>query len=114
VRAWLRCTQIMPTAVVDALQINGFRLDPERRRLATPTGSYKLTTLEARLLYILMSHPGKTIDSGTLIERTWGCFSGGDKVVLKNVIYRLRRKLETDPRQPSHLLTEDNGYKFLA
>jgi len=114
VRAWLRSTQVLPSAAVDALQLNGFRLDTERSRLATPTGSYKLTTLEARLLYILMSHPGKTLDAGTLIERTWGCFSGGDKVMLKNVVYRLRRKLETDPRQPHHLLTEANGYMFLA
>jgi DNA-binding response OmpR family regulator len=114
VRAWMGRMQSLPISALEAVQIDGFRLDAGRRRLSFPDGrSLKLTNLEARLLYILMSQPGKVFDSGILVERVWGCYSGGDNVLLKNIVYRLRRKIEPDPTQPSHLLTEGSqGYLF--
>jgi two-component system response regulator RegX3 len=115
VRARLRETRIMPSSALEILNIEGFRLDPERRYLTTDDKKvYKLTNLENRLLYLLMSYPGRIFSCDALISRVWGLYGNGDTMTLKNVVYRLRRKLETDPHNPRHLITEDYGYKFLA
>ncbi len=48
-----------------------------------------------------------------LIERVWGFTGNGDNALLKNVVYRLRRKLEPDPSNPRYIHTVSGvGYKF--
>ncbi len=114
VSAWMRQTRNLPYAAVDDLAIGGFVLEPDCRRLSLPDGNrIPLTNLEVRLLYVLMSHPGKTVESVALIERIWGSYGGGDSVMLKNLVYRLRRKIEPDPAKPTCLLTDGKlGYIF--
>jgi DNA-binding response OmpR family regulator len=116
VKAWLRRTMTLPTATLDTIGVGGFQLEPAGRRLTTESGrTLRLTNLELRLLLVLMTAPGRAIDQAALIERVWGPYGGGDAVMLKNVVYRLRRKLEPDPRQPRYLLTVDHtGYSFMG
>ena len=116
IQAWLRRSLVVPSATLDILQVGGFLLDPDRKAVMIPTGEMvKLTNLEARLLYLLMSHQGWILETDYLVERVWGHFGEGDSVLLKNVVYRLRRKIEPDPSQPRYLLTESSiGYKFQA
>jgi two-component system KDP operon response regulator KdpE len=115
-QAWLRRSLVVPSATLDVLQVGGFVLDPDRKAVMIPTGDMvKLTNLEARLLYLLMSHQSWILETDYLVERVWGHFGEGDSVLLKNVVYRLRRKIEPDPSQPRYLLTESSiGYKFQA
>jgi len=114
VRAWLRRAQVTPNAALDSIQAGDFRLDPDRRMVDTPRGDLvRLTNLEARLLYLLISHPDWILETDYLVDRTWGHFGDGDSVLLKNLVYRLRRKIEPDPSQPRYLLTESSlGYRF--
>jgi two-component system, OmpR family, KDP operon response regulator KdpE len=114
IQAWLRRSLVVPSATLDVLQVGGFLLDPDRKAVMIPTGSLvKLTNLESRLLYLLMSHQGWILETDYLVERIWGHFGEGDSVLLKNVVYRLRRKIEPDPSNPRYLLTESSiGYKF--
>ena len=116
VKAWLRRTLTLPTATLDTIGVGGFQLEAARRRLTTESGrTLRLTNLELRLLLVLMSAPGRTIDQAALIERVWGPYGGGDTIMLKNVVYRLRRKLEPEPHRPRYLLTVDQtGYRFTA
>ena len=115
VRAWLRHIQEVPSAGMEDRQVGGFHLDPNHR-LVTMNGSpIRLTHLETRLLYQLMSYPGRLFETPTLVERVWGRYGEGDSVLLKNLVYRLRRKIETDPSHPSYLITEGAaGYRFSA
>ena len=114
VRAWLRRAQTIPSAVLEEVQSGAFRLDEGRRLLMMPGGhTVHLTHLEARLLYVLMSRPNRTLETADLVERVWGHYGQGDSALLKNLVYRLRRKIEPDPAQPRYLLTEGNqGYRF--
>lgn len=114
VQAWLRRSLVVPSATLDVLHVGGFLLDPDRKSVMIPTGEMvKLTNLESRLLYLLMSHHGWILETDYLVERVWGHFGEGDSVLLKNVVYRLRKKIEPDPSQPRYLLTESSiGYKF--
>jgi DNA-binding response OmpR family regulator len=116
VQAWTRQTRNLPYATVEDLEAGRFMLQPERRQLSLPDGGkVQLTNLEVRLLYVLMHQPGKAVDSASLIERIWGSYGGGDNVMLKNLVYRLRRKIESDPTKPTCLLTDGNlGYHFSA
>ncbi len=114
VQAWLRRTLTLPTSTLDTVSVGGFQLEPAGRRLTTASGrTFRLTNLELRLLLVLMTAGDRAIDQAVLIERVWGPYGGGDAVMRKNVVYRLRRKLEPEPHRPRHLLTVDQtGYRF--
>lgn len=64
----------------------------------------QLTRLECRLLETLMRNSGQVLPADTLIDCIWGP-EGGDKVMLKQLVYRLRQKIEPDPSQPAYLET---------
>lgn len=114
VRAWLRRSWTVPAEGLDNLQAGDFQLDPIRRELVTATGAViKLTNLELRLLQLLMSHPGQVLESDLIVDRVWGYTGGGDSVLLKNLVYRLRRKIEPEPSEPSYIETvAGEGYTF--
>lgn len=114
VKTWLRHSQLVPTAALSTLQAGDLLLDPATREVAWPTGAVvRLTNLEFRVLHLLMSHRGRVLDPDLIIDRVWGYGGGGDRVLLKNVVYRLRRKVERDPRQPRYVQTvAGEGYTF--
>jgi len=66
------------------------------RRLAILSDSKKevnLTNLEFRLLRFLMSRPGHIFQNEEIIQTVWGNAGNNDHTALKNVVYRLRKKL---------------------
>jgi DNA-binding response OmpR family regulator len=64
----------------------------------------QLTRLECRLLEILMHNSGQVLSTDTLIDHIWGP-EGGDRAMLRQLVYRLRRKIEPDPSNPIYLET---------
>ena len=65
-----------------------------------------------RLLHFLMSRSGCIFSAEDIIQAIWGGYGSGDEVLLTNVVYRLRRKIEDDPSQPALLQTWQGGYSF--
>jgi DNA-binding response OmpR family regulator len=116
VKAWLRRSWTVPTSMLSSFQVGDLRLDPAHRQLMTQSGkAIKLTSLEFRLLHLVMSHPNQLLASSLIIDRVWGSAGGGDSTLLKNVVYRLRRKIEPDPSQPRYLqAVAGEGYIFIA
>jgi DNA-binding response OmpR family regulator len=113
IRAWTRRSWTVPTAELSQVKAGRHRLDPARRCLINPDGGeIKLTNLEFRLLHQLMSRPGDVFSAEDIIEAIWGGYGNGDQVLLKNVVYRLRRKIEADPSRPVFLQTWQGGYSF--
>ncbi|MDX1522889.1 MAG: response regulator transcription factor [Anaerolineae bacterium] len=114
VTAWLRRSWTVPAEALDNLEVGPFRLDPASRQLVqADQDSIKLTNLEFRLLHLLMSHQGQVLDTELIVDRVWGHSGDGDNTLLKNVVYRLRRKLEPNPSQPRYLQTmAGEGYSF--
>jgi two-component system, OmpR family, response regulator RegX3 len=114
--AWLRRSWTVPVALLDRLRVNKMTLLPDERVVAIEgRGSIKLTNLELRLLHVLMSCVGNPVSADDLIDRIWGYAGEADNTLLKNVIYRLRRKVETDPTEPRLIVTVPGiGYKFSA
>ena len=114
VRAWLRHNELEKILNIGILQAGEFRLDPNRRYLwRGEEVKYRLTVNETRLLYQLMSHPNRLVETPILIEHIWGFQHTSYKVRLKNLVYHLRQKIESDPANPNNLRTEGKlGYRF--
>jgi len=113
IMAWVRRSWIMPVDGLNLVKAGKYRLDPTRRCIIDPNEiEIKLTTLEFRLLHLLMSRPTHLFDAEDIINSIWGGYGYGDPVLLKNVVYRLRKKIEADPSHPIHLQTWQGGYSF--
>jgi len=72
-----------------------------------------LTSVEFRLLGVLVKEPGRVFSRPQLIENAMGYgFEGFDRTIDVHIL-NLRRKLEPDPRRPSYIKTiYGAGYKF--
>lgn len=114
VKSLLRRAWNVPIDELDLVKVGGMALDPKFRQLELPTGERtRLTTLEFRLLFLLMRNSKKAISASDLVEGVWGYSNSGSGVLVKNVIYRLRRKIEPNPNEPIHILTDAGfGYRF--
>lgn len=78
------------------LAFAGFSLDAERHTLESgERPPVQLTALEVKLLEALMANSGRVLPAQTLIDRIYGV-NGGDKAMLKQLVYRLRRKIEPE------------------
>jgi DNA-binding response OmpR family regulator len=74
----------------------GHKLNPDRHTLEQGDDEpIQLTQLEFKLLETFLVNSGQVLPANTLIDRVWGP-GGGDKAMLKQLVYRLRRKIETD------------------
>ena len=72
-----------------------------------------LTRTEYRLLSALLGHPGKVLTQRSLLRDIWGPTFIESSHYLRVYVGHLRHKLERDPAQPQHLLTETGvGYRF--
>jgi DNA-binding response OmpR family regulator len=117
VSAWLHRAALRSLSEPEApLRTATFLLDARRKRLVTVEGkSTRLSSLECRLLALLMSNRGLVLETDLLIDRVWTNYQFGDKALLKNLVYRLRRKIEPDPNIPRYIHTvSGQGYLFRA
>jgi len=113
IMAWVRRSWTMPADGLNWVKAGKYKLAPARRCILDPNDQeIKLTNLEFRLLHLLMSKPGNIFPADDLIETIWGGYGRGDEVLLKNVVYRLRKKIEKDPSRPLLLQTYQGGYSF--
>lgn len=74
----------------------------------------RLTKLELRLLQMLLASAGRTVSSDRLLSHVWGHRGSGDRQLLKQLVHRLRGKIEADPATPQLLQTVSGGYKLVV
>jgi len=74
-----------------------------------------LTPTEWRMLEHLSRHPGALVTRQELLRELWGTEQVADTGYLRLYMSQLRRKLEQDPPNPVHLLTEQGmGYRLMV
>lgn len=84
------------TSVPKRLTFAGMTLDAERHSVSLPEEeTAQLTPLEYRLLETFVLNREQVLPFEMLIDRVWGP-DGGDKAMLKQLVYRLRRKIEQE------------------
>ncbi|MFH8249518.1 response regulator [Microbacterium sp. B2969] len=73
-----------------------------------------LTPTEWRMLEFLARNQGALVTRQTLLKDLWGTDQVADTGYLRLYMSQLRKKLETDPAHPQHLLTEQGmGYRLM-
>lgn len=74
-----------------------------------------LTPTEYRLLLVLVNNAGRVLTQRQLLREVWGPAHSEQNHYLRIYMGHLRQKLEADPAQPRHLLTETAvGYRLVA
>ena len=90
-------------------------LDMEEYTVTIGAGApVRLTKLELRLLQTLLASAGRSVGPDRLLAQVWGHRSGGDRQLLKQLVHRLRHKIEPDPAAPTLLRTAASGYKLVV
>jgi DNA-binding response OmpR family regulator len=98
--------------VADAVASGALSLDANELMLhGLPRGPVRLTPLESRFLQLLLAHSGRTVNTERLLVHVWGNRAGGNRQLLKQLVHRLRQKVEVDPAAPTLIRTMPNaGY----
>ena len=95
------------------LRIGELEIHHEHRRVLMAGREVELNHGEYAMLYCMASSPGQVFSKAQLYEAAWGeeYLRGTNSV--ENTIWRLRRKLEEDPRHPAYIKTVVGaGYKI--
>ena len=95
------------------LRIGELEIHHKHRRVLMADREVELNHGEYAMLYCMASSPGQVFSKAQLYEAAWGeAYLHGTKSV-ENIIWRLRRKLEPDPRNPIYIKTVIGaGYKI--
>ena len=113
VKVWLHRSWTVQVESLDKLTIGAYTLEPAKHHLLGLDGKkMHLSNLEFRVLYLLMSHPNQPFSNEEIIERVWGFYGDGNSALVKNVVYRLRKKIEPNQERAQLIRTETGGYLF--
>ena len=87
------------------LHIGDLEIHHEQRRVLMAGREVELNHGEYAMLYCMASSPGQLFSKAQLYEAAWGeeYLHGTNSV--ENIIWRLRRKLEEDPKHPGYIKT---------
>ena len=81
-------------------------LDTENQMVTVQGGEpVSLTKLEFRMLQLLTANAEHTLPAERLTSHVWGYSGTGDRQLLKQLVHRLRQKIEQDPAVPRYLIT---------
>jgi len=90
-------------------------IDLVRRRVTVGGHEVKLSPKEYDILQQFVIHAGKVLTHRHLLREVWHAETTGDVQSLRVFIRQLRQKLEADPEQPRHILTEPGvGYRLMT
>lgn len=98
----------------DSMSAGSLQLDLEAHALRIGDAEpLRLTRLETRLMQLLIAQAGKVVSTERLLAHVWGQRGSGDRQLLKQLVHRLRHKIEPDPAEPRFLRTESGvGYRL--
>jgi len=113
-RAHLRRAETNGAVPASAVFRTGdLEVDLARQRVTVCGQEVGLTPTEYRLLCEFVKQAGRVLVPDYLLESVWGVAYEGEGHVLRQVIHRLRRKIERDPEDPQYIQTRPGlGYLF--
>lgn len=88
-------------------------VDFEKRQVKVEGEEIHLTPIEYRILTLLIANRGKVLTHNYILKEIWGYAEGVEAGTLRVFMATLRRKIEKNPSQPQHIVTEVGvGYRF--
>jgi DNA-binding response OmpR family regulator len=114
VKALLRRARLEKSA--EPMSAGRVKLDADDSTVRIGSGQpIALTKLEFRLMQALLAQAGRAVHSDRLLILVWGHRGAGDRQLLKQLVHRLRHKIEADPGVPLLLQTAAvSGYKLVV
>jgi two-component system response regulator RegX3 len=115
VRAQLRRRELDRDDYRSRRAIGDLTIDFEADTVEIAGERVSLTPSEYKILRLLAGDPGKVFSRRRITEHLWESSHVGDEHTCQVHISSLRKKIETDPAQPTRLLTvRGQGYKLVA
>ncbi|AYJ47719.1 response regulator [Rhodococcus sp. P1Y] len=104
-----------PRAVEEAVvQTDSFSVDLSTKTVTRDGKTVHLTRTEWGVLELLARNRGKLVSQKEILQTVWGPKHERETHYLRIYLGQLRQKLEDDPSQPRHLLTETGmGYRLV-
>jgi two-component system KDP operon response regulator KdpE len=97
------------------IRFGNVTVDLKNRSVKIEDEIIKLTPIEYNLLQLLVINEGKVLTHQYLLKQIWGPGFINQSQYLRVYVAQLRKKLEPDPNNPVHILTESRvGYRFIA
>lgn len=97
----------------EMVSVGDVALDHERHEVVIRGEEVRLPLKEFELLALLLENAGRVLTRDVLIDRVWGADYVGDTKTLDVHVKRLRSKVETDPTNPTRIITiRGLGYKY--
>ena len=90
------------------------KIDFDHYKVIREDNEIDLTALEVDVLRYLIAMDGKVVSRDDLLDKIWGYEKYPTTRTIDNHILKLRKKIETDPNHPRHILTVyGGGYRFV-
>jgi two-component system KDP operon response regulator KdpE len=101
-------------ASTDIFEFGDVKVDLSARVVTKASTEIHLTPIEYRLLGVLIINVGRVLTQRLLLREVWGPSHSESSHYLRVYMGHLRQKLEDDPAQPKHILTETAvGYRLV-
>ena len=103
------------TSVSSVLRIGELEIHHGHRRVFVAGREVRLNHGEYAMLYCMASAPGQVFSKAQLYAAAWGEEYLYGTNTVENIIWRLRQKMETDPKHPKYIKTVvRSGYKIVS
>ncbi|HNI54860.1 MAG TPA: winged helix-turn-helix domain-containing protein, partial [Chitinophagales bacterium] len=74
----------------------------------------KLTSTEFNMLALMAKNEGRVLTHQFILKEIWGVGYQSETQYLRVFVASLRKKIEQNPNQPTHIITESGvGYRFM-
>ncbi len=111
IRAAIRRNSSENNAVIS--QFNDLEIDVVSRTVKRNNEFLKLTSTEFNLLALFIKNEGRVLTHQYILKEIWGVGSQTETQYLRVFVGTLRKKIEENPNQPEHIITESGvGYRF--
>ncbi|RMI35543.1 response regulator [Nocardia stercoris] len=112
-RAAVRRGSVITATGEAVIETDSFTVDLTTKTVTRDGAAVHLTPTEWGVLEMLVRNKGKLVGRKELLREVWGPAYATETHYLRVYLAQLRRKLEVDPSNPKHLLTEAGmGYRF--
>jgi len=113
VKVALRHAGTKPTAS-RVVKVGNAEIDLIRGKVTRDDQEFNLGYFEIEMLKMLIDRAEEPVPRNELLDKIWGLEAFPTNRTVDNHIVSLRRKIETDPKNPQHIVTVHTiGYKFI-
>jgi two-component system KDP operon response regulator KdpE len=114
IRAHLRRVPLSESSGPKIIKFDNVEINTATRHVSVFGQDVRFTPKEFDLLHYFATHSDVTIPHGRLLQAVWGPDYSNEIEYLHVFVNQIRKKIERDPSNPQHLLTELRvGYRFV-